>query len=324
MNFFDLHCDTAGECFLQKKQLADSDLNISLCKGEALDKWAQLFAVWIPDELRGEEACEYFDKVSSGFIEQINMNSSKIKLCKDLNDFNEAILLGKCAAFLTVEGGSAVCGEGRLEALKQFGVKLVTLTWNLNNEIGGGCQDDEKIGFTQTGKQVLSELSRLNIIADVSHLGKKCFYELFDGGYDMPIIASHSDCSSVLLSTRAESEDREFSLRRSLDDEQIKLLIERKSLIGINFCRSFLGDYGDDGFEAVYRHIEHILSLGGENCVAVGSDFDGCDINPELDSLDKIPDLRAFLAGKGYSDALLEKIFYNNAAKFFINVLQNG
>lgn len=322
MNFFDLHCDTIGECFVQKKALSENDLHISLCKGKALDKWCQLFAVWIPDELRGRAAEAYFDSVYSNFKAELTQNSDKIKLCKTLSDLEQAISDGKCAALLTMEGASAACGEGRLDFVKDCGVKLITLTWNGNNEIAGGCQDDDEIGFTPRGKAFLRELERKNIIADVSHLSRKCFFELMSEDCNAPIIASHSDSAAVLLSTRTACEDTRRSERRALDDEQIKLLIERRGLIGINFCRSFLGDPSDDGFEAVRRHMAHILELGGEDVLSIGSDFDGCEINPQLDSIDKIPALKAYLAENGFDSTLLEKIFYANAMKFFINVLQ--
>ena len=118
----------------------------------------------------------------------------------------------------------------------------------------------------------------LGIVADVSHLNRAGFYDAVSSG--ARVIASHSNSESVLLKTRKDSDDEFFSCRRSLNDEQIKLLIECDGLIGINFCKSFLGDEGDDGFEAVYRHMSHILSLGGEDVLAIGSDFDGCEINP--------------------------------------------
>lgn len=323
LNFFDFHCDTAGECFNRKLHLHDSPLQLSLCKGEILDKWAQLFAIWIPDELRGEAAEKYYKNVRDYFLEEIEMNSSKIKLCKGLNDFNDALEAGKCAAFLTVEGASALCAEGALQAAKQDGVKLITLTWNDDNELASGCQSAYPHGFTQAGKRFLTELKELNIVADVSHLSRESFSDLVSMDYDGPVIASHSDSAEVLLATREKSEDRFFSERRALNDEQAKYIIGRGGLIGINFCNSFLGDPGDDGAEAVYRHISRFLYLGGENSVAVGSDFDGCDISPDMDSVGKIPALRDYLSGRGMSDGLLEKIFFENSAHFFSNILQN-
>ena len=67
--FVDMHCDTIPAMYDRKNagqvtSLAQNDLHIDLCKGETLDKWCQFFAVWIPDELRGNDSVEYFEKVS--------------------------------------------------------------------------------------------------------------------------------------------------------------------------------------------------------------------------------------------------------------------
>ena len=63
MKLFDLHCDTAGECCNREIPLYDNDLHINLRKGNILDKWCQVFAIWIPDELRGKAAYDYYIKV---------------------------------------------------------------------------------------------------------------------------------------------------------------------------------------------------------------------------------------------------------------------
>lgn len=320
MNLFDLHCDTAGECFNRKKSLFDGDLHIDLCKGETLDKWSQLFAIWISDELRGKDALEYFENALENFKLEISKNSDKIKLCNDFEDFQLALSEQKCAAFLTCEGASPFAdAEGAFRA-KELDVKLITFTWNGENEVGYGCQSGCDSGLKPAGKALLRDMEKLNIVADVSHLNRAGFYDAVSSG--ARVIASHSNSESVLMKTRSDSEDKFFSCRRNLNDEQIKLLIECGGLIGINFCRSFLGDFDDDGFEAVYRHIEHILNLGGENILSIGSDFDGCDINPELAGIDKVSDLQYFLSRKGLPKELIEKVFFKNAENFFKKVLQ--
>ncbi len=321
MKLFDLHCDTAGECYNKNIPLADNDLHISLCKGNILDEWCQIFAIWIPDGLRGKNACNYFVKVLENHKNEIARNSDKIMLCQRFSDIEDAVKNRKCAAITAVEGGSPFAEKDAIFVAKEQGVKLITLTWNAENELGYGCQSGSNYGLKECGKALLRNMRELNIVADVSHLNRAGFYDAVSSG--ARVIASHSDCESVLLKTRKDSEDKFFSCRRSLNDEQIKLLIECKGLIGINFCKSFLGDDGDDGFEAVYRHISHILSLGGENVLAVGSDFDGCEISPELAGIDKIPDLYDFLNGKGMDLPLLDKIFYDNAMNFFKNVLHS-
>lgn len=321
MKLFDLHCDTAGECYNKKIPLSDNNLHINLCKGEVLDEWCQVFAIWIPDELRGENAFEYFVKVLENHGNEIKKNSDKIKLCQRFSDIEEAVKSKKCAAITAVEGGSPFAEKGAIFIAKEYGVKLITLTWNAENELGYGCQSGSDSGLKECGKTLLRNMRDLGIVADVSHLNRAGFYDAVSSG--ARVIASHSDCESVLMKTRKDSEDKFFSCRRSLDDEQIKLLVECNGLIGINFCKSFLGDESDDGFDAVYRHISHILDLGGENILAIGSDFDGCNINPELAGVDKIPDLYAYLNGKGMDFSLLDKIFFDNAMNFFKNVLHS-
>lgn len=321
MRLFDLHCDTAGECFNKNKPLFSSDLHIDLCKGKSLDKWVQVFAVWIPDEYRGKDSAQYFENVLKRFENEVNKNSSEIKLCQRFSDIENALSSDRCAAITALEGASPMASDYGKELAERYGVKLITLTWNAENEFGFGCQSGVDSGLKPLGKSLLGYIRDRNLVADVSHLNRAGFYDAVSSG--ARVVATHSDCESVLLKTRKDSEDKFFSCRRSLDDEQIKLLIETDGLIGINFCRSFLGDEGDDGLEAVYRHVSHVLDLGGENILAIGSDYDGCEINPGLCGIDKIPSFGKFLIEKGLPEKLTEKIFFENAMNFFKNILQD-
>ena len=56
MRFFDFHCDTIGECYLKNKHLARNNLHIDLQKSSSFASYGQVFAIWIPDEKRGEAA----------------------------------------------------------------------------------------------------------------------------------------------------------------------------------------------------------------------------------------------------------------------------
>ena len=280
----------------------------------------QVFAIWIPDELRGKAALGYFDSVYKNFAEEIRLNADKIKLCQGFSDIEEETETPVCRALLACEGGSPFATESGIELAKSCGVKVITLTWNAENEFGFGCQSGSQNGLKPLGKKLLGDMAECGMVADVSHLNRKGFYDAVES--PAAVIASHSNCVSVLEETRRESEDKFFSCRRCLDDEQVKLLAERGGLIGINFCRSFLGDADDDGFEAAYRHICRMLELGAENSIAIGSDYDGCEINPELCGIDKIPSFEDFLLGKGFDKALTDKIFFENSYKFFKNILQ--
>ncbi len=57
------------------------------------------------------------------------------------------------------------------------------------------------------------------------------------------------------------------NLPRNLPDELIKEMIKREGLLGVNFIDDFVGEV------SILDHIEHIIALGGEKCVALGADF---------------------------------------------------
>lgn len=321
MDYFDLHCDTAGECFCRNLPLTSDKLHFKLCKGGKLDRWVQIFAIWISDDLRGKEALEHFEKVLFNFKKEVEANDDKIKLCQHISDVENAFKEKKCAALTSCEGGSPFACEYGISLAKELGVKLITLTWDGENELGFGCQSGSDLGLKPVGKLLLKQMQKNNIAVDVSHLNRAGFFDAVSSG--AKVIATHSNSEAVLLKRRRESLDRAFSCRRSLNDEQIKILIDAGGLIGINFYKSYLGDKGDDGFEAVFEHMEHIFELGGENVLAVGSDFDGCDIGAQLCSTEKIPALYAYLLQKGMSERLLKKIFFANSYNFFKIILQS-
>ena len=112
-----------------------------------------------------------------------------------------------------------------------------------------------------------------------------------------------------------------FSIRRALTDDQIRALSAHGGLIGLNFCGSFLGDPGDDGAEAAIRHAAHIVELGGEDVLAIGSDFNGCTMHPELSGIEKMPALYDAFLQAGFGRTLCEKIFFGNGLHFFKSML---
>lgn len=45
MKYFDLHCDTIGECHLQKQPLYRNHLHLDLSRGAEFSAWTQCFAI---------------------------------------------------------------------------------------------------------------------------------------------------------------------------------------------------------------------------------------------------------------------------------------
>lgn len=308
MKYFDLHCDTISECYNEKKSLYDGDQQVSLLRGRKYAPWVQCFAIWIPDEKRGKAALDYFDAVLLKLQREIQLHSDLIMLCKTAEDFKAAEQQKKIGAVLTVEGGAAAAGSlERLKYMADCGVKVMTLTWNSSCEFGDGAGVDPSNGLSDFGKRAVAEMERLNIVIDISHASDKLFSDVCDSTRK-PFIATHSNCRKLC------------GHRRNLTDEQFGFIRERGGLVGINFVPEFLNDSGKAGPEDILRHIEHFLSLGGEKCVAIGSDFDGTNLPKGITGIESVENVAELMLRHNYNETLVDSILFDNAHQFFLSL----
>jgi len=287
MQVFDLHCDTLTRCMKKGEPLANATGHISLARGGALDRWGQVFAVFVPDTLHGEAAAAYAERALDFFGSQ----KSEIERA--------------CMPVLAIENGSALAGN--LERLDKFyarGVRILTLTWNGTNELGYGAQCDAAPGLTDFGKAALRRMFALGIIPDVSHLNEAGFRDVAElaAAHEKPFWATHSNCSSI------------HPHRRNLSDDQLRAIFAGGGLVGINLYTEFLGGAGTA--RDVARHLAHMIALGGEDHAALGSDFDGCGVHPSLAGIERLEFLDEQLERFGFSAARREKFFWGNTAGF--------
>lgn len=308
MNYFDLHCDTIAECWKQKKDLWDNDLHLCLKRGAAYHPWFQCFAVWIPDELRGEEAYRYFEAVYGELQQQERLHDDRLKICRDAADFAKAAQTGRCGAIFTVEGGAALGGKlERVARFRECGVKAVTLTWNASCEIGDGAEVAHPKGLTPFGKEVVQELERSRIAVDVSHASEPLFWEVAELT-QRPFLATHSNARALCDNPR------------NLTDEQFCAIRDRGGIVGATFVRRFLDDSWEAGLDDLLRHIEHFLSLGGEKTVAIGGDFDGTDLPDGMTGIESVELLAEKMLHRNYPESLVRAVFFDNAYHFFTSL----
>lgn len=299
MKSFDLHCDTVGECFKKALSLNSNSLHFDLVRAESLRSHTQVFAVWIPDELRGKEAFDYFNKVADYFYNEIEKNSDLISLYSENRKT-------PVKAILALEGGSGMGGDIQgAEMLYERGVRLITLTWNGKNEIASGAYSEG--GFTDYGRELVSFCEKSGIVIDASHLNRQSFFELAEIS-SKPFIASHSNADIV----------KTFQGRkRNLSLEQIEIIKNRHGLIGLNFFKEFLEDKTARGFDALRRQLDFFLLNDCEDILAIGSDYDGCEISDDFCGVERLKSIYDKLLSYGYNEALLKKMFNDNAEKFF-------
>lgn len=297
MQFFDLHCDTLYKAVTEDSALNNQNFQVSIDEGKKFDRWTQCMAIWLPDDISDDSASNLFFKATKKLTEDARKHSINI-LNSDNNYHNHNFIF-------TVENGRILQNDmSRINYLAKHSVRMLTLTWNAENCIGGGADAPEK-GLSLFGKECIKELENNNIIVDISHASDKTLYDVLSIA-SKPVAASHSNSRTVC------------NHRRNLTDEFFCEIAKREGIVGLNFHRDFLSSPPEKAsLKDVLLHTEHFLSIGGENSIAIGSDFDGSNIPEDLDNLYKVRDLYESFLKIGYNEQLVQKIMYTNAYNFF-------
>ena len=146
--FFDLHCDTITrepgvdpansvycletapqESRAEEMSLVDNGFHIDLHKLPEEWDWCQTFALFIPDEYRGQRAIDYFGCCAAVFRSRMEAHGDLIRQVRTPEELEGVLAEGKRAAILSVEGGAALGGRiEMLDRLWEEGVQMMTLT----------------------------------------------------------------------------------------------------------------------------------------------------------------------------------------------------
>lgn len=193
--------------------------------------------------------------------------------------------------------------------LEKIHPAYVSLTWNGENVLGGGCGYEAPI--SSKGRLAVRELVKLGIPLDLSHLSDKAFYSALD----------EADRTGVRILVTHTASRALSSHPRNITDDMVREVVARGGIIGVAAVPNFLDDklvYGENcGLERYADHIEHLCSVAGADSVAIGSDFFGTDYLPSgLQTYRDFVGLASELSKRGFTETDTEKIFYGNAEKF--------
>lgn len=305
INIIDLHCDTLYKAATQGISLCGNEVEVRLSRDKTTHK-LQCYAIWLPDDLSEKQAEDLFFKSAKLLEEECRQNN--IFLIKNNYSPTKALNENQNSAFFTVENAKALNGKlENISRFKELGVRMMTLTWNAANKIGGGADAASNAGLTDFGKIAVAKMEKDGIIIDISHASQALFYDVAENT-NLPFVASHSNSYKIT------------SHRRNLTDEQFSVIRNRKGLVGLNFHNEFLNNNSQNaGMTDILRHAEHFLSLGGEDILCFGSDFDGCTLPKNINNSEDFAKIYELFLANNYSESLIRKIFYENALNFFEN-----
>ena len=211
---------------------------------------------------------------------------------------------------ISMEGADPISGADQLEYWVKKGLKLIGLSHYGIGRYGGGTGTEE--GLSPLALPLLTEMSRLGVILDLTHTSDTSFWQALEH-YSGLVIASHNNCRTLVPN------QRQFS------DQQLTAIFERDGVIGTAFDAWMLAPEWDKKkpdnstitLETVANHIDHICQLAGNSYhAAIGTDLDGGfgrEQSPsDVDSIADLPKLTAILERRGYSFADITSIMYGN------------
>lgn len=330
----DLHCDSVFH-LMEGTDLRQSvpDAHVDLPRLREGGVALQVFAAYVPHNAEEgtafQNAAEKLDAIDS-----FARSHELLAPVENAAELESVMAAGKTGIMAAVENGIAIENSLKnLEKLRRRKVRIMTLVHSHHMSWVASCTGKEEfrpeeageksLDLSRFGEKVIDAMCDLGIIPDLSHTSEKGFWDVLRRS-KKPVIASHS-CAYTLCAAL-----------RNLKDDQLKALGDSGGVVGVNFASSFLSEAYRESYERngrsthnlaappvplsiVADHIDHMVAMAGEDCIAIGSDFDGVSAVPDgVSGSGFYPVLETELRARGYSEARIEKIFNAN----FIRLLK--
>lgn len=236
-------------------------------------------------------------------------HADALVLARNAAEIRAARAAGRLAMFLGVEGSYVVDEdlEANVARLGEAGVMFLGPLWERDSRAGTSCRTPAKrdAGLSDHGRVLVRACDDAGIRLDVAHASRKTFWDILATSRRAPF-SSHSAAAGV------------HPHPRNLDDDQVRALAERGGVVGVIFVAPYLGGGPFCTLERVADHIEHVARIGGDDCVALGSDFDGFLPLPRgLRDAADLPRLTELLWRRGWRAERLGKLLGENALRYF-------
>lgn len=245
MNLWILHADTPYRMFREGRSFSDPALHIDRTALLPYDAPVVCFAFWADKRLTDEEAWH--------------------AMLLMRRDAAEKLSGAPCQTVFSLEDARILSGDplARLSHPALAGIRILTPFWSGINRFGGAY--DTETGLTADGQRLLSEVTRRGMLLDVSHASRASLRVIIDlsRAAGLPPVATHSNFFAVTPHPR------------NLTDEEARALAAAGGVIGLSLVPAHTG--GAPDVSALLAHIDHGISLGLRDALAVGGDFDGTD-----------------------------------------------
>ncbi|MET9411947.1 dipeptidase [Streptomyces sp. NPDC002935] len=252
---------------------------------------ALFWSLHLPEGLAGDRAVgatmEQLDLVKT----VVHAHPEGLRMTRGAAEIADARNCGRVAVVLGPAGAAALGDSlGILRALHTLGLRVLTLA---------GASWASETGLTRFGEEVLREMNRLGVLADLS------------GTSDATIGRALAASKAPVLFTRSAAR----ALRphpSNLPDEVLADLGAAKGLCLVPLTAEQTGPSVRD----VADHLDHVRRLAGAECVGLSGTYDSGAAHPQdLADASCYPHLVAELITRGWSASDLALLTWGNAQR---------
>ena len=186
-------------------------------------------------------------------------NEDLVQLVTTSQEIRDAAQAEKVAVILGFQNTSPFEQDYSLvEVFHKLGVRIAQLTYNIQNYVGGSCYDPSDSGLTRFGTKIVSEMNRVGMLIDLSHVGNKTSLDAINVS-ESPVAITHANPLWFANSPRNKP------------DDVIKNLVERGGVIGACMYPNIIGGK-DATFKDFSNMLLRLIDQVGIEHVAIGSD----------------------------------------------------
>lgn len=147
----------------------------------------------------------------------------------------------------------------RIDMFRQFGVRIMQLTYNNRSIFGDGCLEPGNAGLSKAGVAAIKKMNEIGVAVDLSHSGYRTTSEGIAQSAK-PVLISHSGCAAV------------YAHPRNKPDEILKSLADRGGYFGVYLMPYLVASPIVPTREHVLDHLVHAINVCGADHVGIGSD----------------------------------------------------
>jgi membrane dipeptidase len=294
----------------------------------------QFWSVYVPANLAGDAAVTAVFEQVDLVHRMIAAYPSRFQLAVRADDVDAAFASGKIASLLGAEGGHCINSSlGVLRSLHALGVRYMTLTHNDNVGWADSATDEPDCGgLSAFGRDVVTEMQRLGMLVDLSHVAATTMNQALDVA-GAPVIFSHS--SAFALTSNPRNVPDEVLARLAVNGGVcmvafVPFFVSQECTDWFTDLRAFAADRGrramdevigllpewekerpmpDATVAQVADHIDHVRAVAGIEHVGIGGDFDGTATLPVgLHDVSRYPALFRELQRRHWSEADLKAL----------------